>query len=406
MTVDQAVTLISKNVLKYLEDQGKKELFVGKFDGPKTSGGRLLENKIRDGLKEKGVKVLEDEVEASWVLKGQLSTDTSRSPVVRVKLELQDSRGATVLAFTKLFRDDPEVKDAVGESLPDEAKTPDAVVPIDKTTEIPKIVGGSFDNVSPVEKKLGRKADAPASDAQDKGKSDAVAEARLIPGAVLAESIENPSFFAEAGTRVRASEKSGFGIEIRACPTDSGPFVPVKVVDRGGRAFVNLSPGQFFQVHVFNNEKYDVGMELRMDGINTMHFQEGAKPLERENGKWLIRAGSQGVAVKGWFINPKTVDRFILKPEPDSVAASLSRPHALGTIHASFFMARMPSQGQSNFDAVFGGPRNDAVGRGAPTEFNGQMEERVFESRQALAGISILYRNPTPPDLPPAAPAQ
>ncbi|MFN8707725.1 MAG: hypothetical protein ACK526_21150 [Planctomyces sp.] len=410
-SVDEVVALISKNVLKYLEDQGKKELFVDQFKGPKTSGGRLLEAQIREKLKADGVTILADDLEASWTLRGQLSTDTTgKNAIVAVKVELLDGGGNSKAEFKKRFRDDPEVQAALEDSLPSGVDKTEADAVIDGTDNVSKLVPVTSDTKSKVEAVIGTKADAPAlttSVTAPKGQAsvEQAVAARAIPAKVQKEALVSPSFFAEAGTRVRASDKSGFGIEIRASPTVDGQFVPVPVEDRGGRAFVNLPPEQFFQIHVFNNEKFDVGMELRMDGINTMHFQEGAPDSVREDGKWLIRAGSQGVAVKGWFINPGRVDRFIIKPEPDGVAASLGRPHTIGTIQASFFMARTVGQGPSAFASVFDQTKN-SVGRGAPTEFNGRMEERVFESGQSLASIAILYRNPTPPDLPPAAAAQ
>ena len=274
---------------------------------------------------------------------------------------------------------------------------------LDGADDVAKVAATTVDNQSRVEAATGVSAEStPTKLAETPAESARQAvKIRNIPTSLQKDAITNPSFFADGPTRVRASSTSGFGLEIRASNTEVGPFVPVPVEDKGGRAFVNLQQEQFFEILVFNNESFDVGLELRMDGINTMHFAEGATPEFREDGKWLIRAGTQGAAIKGWFINPARVDRFIIKAEPDGVAAELGRPHSIGTIQASFFMARSPGQGPSQFASLFDQTRN-AVGRGAPTEFGGTMETRVFESGQSLASIAVIYRNPTPPDLPPA----
>jgi hypothetical protein len=399
----EAVELITKHVVKYLEDRGIKEIFVDQFKGPKTSGGRLLEVLIRDRLRKEGVTILKDGLNASWTLRGQLSTDTTgENVIVAVKVDLLDGNENSKAEFKKRFREDPEVQAAILDSLPDGVENTEADALIDRLTDVLKLVPTTCDVMSKFEAEIGQKADAPASTIAEEGAKDRerLTSIRKIPGQVLKQAIQNSSFLAVAGTQVRASDKSGFGIEIRVCPTVDGPFVAVPVVDRGGRAFVNLPPGQFFQVHVFNNEKFDVGMELRMDGISTMHLQEGVPNSERQNGKWLIRAGSQGVAVRGWFINPGKVERFINKPEPDGVAASFGKPHQIGTIQALFFIARTREQGDSVFDVVF----NRCYKCGLPacrlidpesTEAD-SVEYFLGVSPFPLASISLLHRNPTP----------
>ncbi len=413
-SVDEVVGLISKNVLRYLEDQGKKELFVDQFKGPKTSGGRLLETRIREKLKADGVVILSDDLEASWTLRGTLSVDTSgKSAIVAVKVELLDGGGNSKAEFKKRFKDDPAVQEAIAESLPPGTATADADALIDVPDDVNKVVPQTVDTQSKVEEKTGVPVETaktapkaastsgtPIASVVEEAKK--ILEMRAIPKTVQLDAIESPSFFADGQTLVRPSSKSGFGLEIRVSTSELGPFVPIVVENRGGQAFVNLQQGQFFQIHVFNNETFDVGMELRMDGINTMHFSENMTPTDRETGKWLILAGTKGAAIKGWFIHPQRVDRFVIKPEPEGVAAELGRPHQIGTIQASFFQARTRSQGPSAFAAIFDETRN-AVGRGAPVEFGGQMLERVFESGQSLASIAIKYKNPSPPDLPPAA---
>ena len=107
-SVDDVVDMIVKHVVKYLEDQGKKELFIDQFKGPRTSGGRLLETKVREKLKASGVEIKADDLEASWTLEGKLSTDTSgRSAIVAVRIELFDNGRNSMAEFTKRFRSDP-----------------------------------------------------------------------------------------------------------------------------------------------------------------------------------------------------------------------------------------------------------------------------------------------------------
>jgi hypothetical protein len=406
-SIDEVVDLIAKNVLKYMEDQvgkAKKELFIDQFKGPKTGAGRLLETRIRQKLTDGGVEILQDDLEASWTLTGRLATDTTgKSAIVSVRLGLLDSGGNSRVEFNNRFRDDEEVQAALKKSIGDSTLSNDVDAILDRPVDVEKLAATTVDNQTPVLTALTNASAAGATG----GKADQATQAkkiRDIPGELQKEAIANPKFFADGTTRVRASENSDFGIEIRVSASPAGPFVPIVVQDKGGRAFVDLQQEQFFQVHVFNNSQtQDVGLQLRMDGINSMHFAEGADAKFHEDGKWLIRAGTQGAAIQGWFINSQQVDRFIIKAEPDGVAANvktLGRPHPIGTIQAIFFGALQVTEEPSLFAAAFGNTKN-AVGRGVPVKFGGTMEKRRFEEGQSLASISVLYRNPSPADLPP-----
>ncbi|MCA9051856.1 MAG: hypothetical protein KDA89_24125 [Planctomycetaceae bacterium] len=395
-SIDDAVNLIARNVLEYLEDQGKKELFVDQFKGPKTSGGRLIESRVRERLKTEGVTILKDDLEASWTLRGQLSTDTSgKSAIMAVQVELFDAGGNSKGEFRNRFREDIEVLKKLEESLPPEKEVkeldPRTIAVIDGSNDVSRLAATTQDTQSEVEKLSGTKAEG-SPQKLDGSPSVAIKKAQeiqRIPTSLQKQALENPSFFADGATLVRASSASKFALEIRVSDNENGPFIPVAVEDKGGRAFVPLLQDQFFQVHVTNDGPFDVGLELRMDGINTMEFAEGTDPGFREDGKWLIKAGTRSAAIKGWFINPTKVDRFIIKAEPDGVAAALGRPHSIGTIQATFFMARTTSQGPSQFASLLGNARN-AVGRGASTDFDGTMEVRTFENGNSLASIALL----------------
>jgi hypothetical protein len=397
-SVNEVANLISKNVLRYVEDHEKKELFIDQFKGPKTSGGRLLETLIRQKLKADGVTILEDDVEASWTLQGRLSTDTSgKNAIVTVTVELLNAHGNSIAEFKRRFREDPEVKAELVNSLPVGSDSSNIDAALNGADDVARIIATTVDNQSPVEAATGRPVENDATTTNGvtaEGIKKALV-VRALVNRLQKEAIETPKVFLDGPTHVKASQSSGFGIEIRVSATENGPFVSVPVQSRGGRAIVDLQQDQFFQVHVFNSENFDVGVQLNMDGINIMYFAEGQARRFREDGKWLIPAGTEA-AVKGWFIAPAQFDRFVIKAVPDGVAAALGRPHRIGTIQASFFMARAPKQGRSDFTVFFPQMRY-TVERFVSTIDQSIRRSHRIELEQVLARISILYLNPVEP---------
>jgi len=405
-TLDEAVESVSESVRRYLAERGEDGIAIGPISGPKTGTGRLIETRLTEALKDKGIKIL-DEFDAKWELRGSFKVDPSGNfPFVGLNVMLFDSNGAELSAFRERFNQETaEARQAVnstntptGAPAGSDAGQITTGVPITESTAVAVLAGATTDLQSAVQETTNDSVTAPVGDTQTPSLPDK-AKARAARDAELKDAIANPTFHVVSPTAIAASDTSPFHVEILAAETPGNPFRRLNIEKDGeDRAFVPLTEGNQYGVHVINTAAFDVGVELLIDGINTLEFAEDS--LNRETGKWVIAAGSSGF-IKGWYVNPNHIDTFVVVPDQQGVAATLGRPQQIGTITATIYPAFEGDQAPA-FEQLLaaGNESRGGTGKGAAEGFQGALLKRHYGT-QPLAIISVHYNNPVPPiDLP------
>lgn len=160
----------------------------------------------------------------------------------------------------------------------------------------------------------------------------------------LIDSLNNPGFFSVNETTIAASSSSPYHVQVKVLRAGSSDYETLGIREVGnGLAFCDLKEGDRYSIIVTNTAPHDVGVELMIDGINSLHLSE--VPGFAETGKWLIRGtnANGGVPysarIDGWYRNPEQVYEFQVTSEPDAVATALGFPAKIGTITATFYGA-------------------------------------------------------------------
>lgn len=188
-------------------------------------------------------------------------------------------------------------------------------------------------------------------------------------------------------------ETSPFRIEILARPANGSEYLPVTIQDKSGLAFAPLQEGELYAVRIYNDADFDVGVELLIDGLNTLEFSE--QPGFKETGKWVIRAHSSGT-IKGYHVNNETVDAFQIAARPTGpVQDRLANPDRIGTVLAAFHVAWPEDQTPPLVARILGQSRNLLTIRGPRIEAPSDTVERVF-CKTAVAFVGVRYLNPKP----------
>lgn len=407
VTLDDAIAFIAERVELYMADQGQQELFIETFTGPPSINAKRVEQGVRDKLESKSkVKVIADPLDASWKLVGNLAVDPDDATRFKITVRLLDKNGAELTSFPKEFNEGKGNEAGAGADIPKETKDAKgggagnvAQVEVNRASDAPVLASINADVQTPVEKIVGKAANAPLPENLDDAKR---IEAKSAAKEAISTAFKKPQFFPQpnAPSQIRASAESKFSLEIRVSKSPNGPYTPITPRNRGGKAFIDLKEGDYFEVQVTNGNAFDCGVELLLDGINSMNFSEN--PAIKESGKWLIKKESSGT-VTGWFVRngAQGIKRFLITSEPDGVAAKLGRPQKIGSIQANFYMAYTEDSEVPMFVAL-GGNGKGSIGEGVPTDFVGKIEARLFDKGLPLACISVLHSNPDPPaDLPP-----
>lgn len=274
-------------------------------------------------------------------------------------------------------------------------------VPIDNPTDVAILSGVTADLQTAVESATGVRPSVPNGPPEPVN-SDIRSKARNARDTALKQAISTAQFHQVGPTVVAASSSSRFHIEVLVARNQGAPFEPMPIETRGGFPFVPMTEGNLYRVRIHNNSDIDVGVELLIDGINTLHFAEN--PAIKESGKWVVTARSV-VDIQGWFVNQGTVDTFLITSVPEGVASQLGRPQRIGNITAVFFPAWEGNDVPAFEQLLAAGRSRGATGRGPSDSFRGRIVTRHFGT-QPLSIVSLRYKNPPPPaDLPTDSPA-
>ena len=141
------------------------------------------------------------------------------------------------------------------------------------------------------------------------------------------------------GAVVRSKEGSPYAIEILVGGN------PRAAENKDGLAFVSIRRGEEYAVRLINESPHETAVQLRIDGLSMFAFSETRHKDDTQKGEPLYTAiilppkkdGKPGEAViRGWHVNNKATDKFVVTEYAKSAAASLNHTANLGTITATF----------------------------------------------------------------------
>ncbi|MCA8998673.1 MAG: hypothetical protein KDA80_16860 [Planctomycetaceae bacterium] len=402
----ETLDILAEDVVAYMNENAKTKLSVDTFNGPRTGTGRTLSTGLIERLKTQGdLQVVDSEVDAQLVLRGDFTLEVNgTSPFVLLEVRLlnaengaeqKEFRSRITESFEKDFdlaaKETGSAKISQGpEKDPD--GTPKAQVAITDDKAVTTLAGPTADTTEAIEKAVDPQKPLDQITESDR-KLGLAARSKAI-----SDSIKNPSFHQVSATIMSASEESKFHMQLNVSETFNRNLNAFPIVDKGGIAFAPFQEGQFYSVTIINQESFDIGVELLIDGVNSMAFSENAE--FRDVGKWVIPAGRSG-NILGYFINPGSVDAFQVSGKPiGPVEETLADQSKIGTITAAIYACWEEGDTPPRAAKIVGDPADLRTVRGPRISTNIQTVQRVF-CETALAFMTVRYVNPDPPtDLP------
>jgi len=141
-----------------------------------------------------------------------------------------------------------------------------------------------------------------------------------------------------------------FSVEI-VCD-DHGSFVPAPIVANGGFGCVELNMGQAYRIIVKNNSPHEAVAAVTIDGLDVFTFADQKSP------GFLISPHGGTQEIRGWYINNRRADAFVVGKFAETPAAQLLGSAAdAGVICVQFSAAWTPGNRPSDEGGTLGGGR-------------------------------------------------
>ncbi len=168
-------------------------------------------------------------------------------------------------------------------------------------------------------------------------------------GAILANDEQAPFI---AGTQIKASLGSPYAIEILKRPANSKD--PLKTVEPelvNNQPFVPLFKGEVMQVRVLNYSSKEIGISMKLDGVDQFALSKVTKPL-------LDSQDQQLVDSKGKPLMGPRYRAFIVDPSKNGVPGEtiLTGWHKTNTISEEFELVGLGKGVRSLFPELVNGP--------------------------------------------------
>lgn len=186
---------------------------------------------------------------------------------------------------------------------------------------------------------------------------------RRIDAERRGESTNSP--FIDSAGRLRSSAKGEVAIGIRAKRVDdSGEYRPrpIRLID--GCPFVDLQPGDVYEVVLSNQSRREIAVFVTIDGLSTFAFSEMRDPKTKRPSYsfYALDPGTETV-VMGWHRRdkaPNNFDSFLVKNFGEGVSKHGVEPVAnVGLIQAA--VAFVAPQAKGGSETGFGPPRSQEV---------------------------------------------
>ena len=377
-----------------------KTLRLGRFENAHSSAGRRIETELIRRLEAAGIPIVgEGAYEAE--VRGELNHyDAGEYAAATLITSLYDADGDEIESFRRRLdaATDQSRADLAADlesqrpGDPGNRLTSGAV--IDNAQDVALLHGATVDVVDSVEKAIGEKLLPPKSGGIKPTKVSVRPQSQLIARVAVDRSIRDaivkPGFHLREMTRLGSGAESPFRIELLVTERGrSGPYTPVPLIDVDGRAYAELQEGQYYAVRIHNDSPIDVGVELNIDGINSLALSQVES--YRRIGKWVVAAGGTGL-IRGWQTARGKEERFLVTTIQQSVAASLGRPQEIGMVTAAFYPAWTGDEPPPYERLVAGSTRRIATGRGPVVNVQDRSAVRSYGT-EPLSLVTVRYRN-------------
>jgi len=301
-------------------------------DVPASSGPGICEQ-MRLELHQVGIRVeTSARLKIKGTYEGAIEEKTSRL-MLSLKVQVVDERDVTIINLNR---------SAYGEEVVLSALAPTLMLPLD---------------------------------ADEKGREDAVIK------------VFDKATVHITDNRVKPAAECPYGVEVWV--KEGREYRPRMPRDEKGLAYVPLKRDDIYAVRLVNDSDHEAAVTLAIDGLHTLSFSE---IKERNTGRPVLMPflipPKKAVLIKGWVINLKRSDEFLVTGYAQSAVKELnSDPDKVGTISVSF-AAAWPKSSRPPADEPKG-KSGDFTGRGAPVETPFQSEERKIGITRAV--VSIRY---------------
>ena len=290
--LQRGLTDVAQNLKKLLAGRGEQGIAVGQFTGPPnfpTSGGPGIVKALSEELGRSGVDV---KVRANLGVTG-----TYRAIGEKAGVSLQGGPKVVVpgLDFeVTMLVIKAQVEDASGKRLVDYEQK------INDPNTISRIFGLTFES-------------PPGN-----------------PAKPIEESIAKPSVHVD-GSRIRASAKSPYGIELLVRPAGGKERQPREARVEDGLAFVNIEREEVYAVRLINDSPHEAAVALSVDGLSMFAFSD------EKTARFMVVPPGESYVVVGWHRNFDEFNEFLITSYAKGAAALLGAdPANVGTITATF----------------------------------------------------------------------
>jgi hypothetical protein len=313
-TLLDATDEICADMKKFLDGQGKNKVRIGQFVGKSLEAGRassspLLKESLRISLLKQNIDVVDGK--AAFEVTGSFQAIEDE----------RTGRQAVILTVT--------LDDGLGNEFKFQGVSKG------------KAEKYYFENVPDVAKVLGINSYLPPNRPEKEQIID------------IKESIDHPTCLLD-GTRILAAKGAPFAVEILVAPETSvkrkaSDYNVKQPKDQKGLAFVPIAPKEAYAVRLYNRSKFDVAVDLCIDGLNMYYFSEKRDPKTKSPAyRYIIVPANRNVEVRGWYVTGQDSDEFTITPRANSAIAKAmaSNPADVGTVTANFFRAWDPEHGR------------------------------------------------------------
>jgi hypothetical protein len=205
---------------------------------------------------------------------------------------------------------------------------------------------------------------------------------RSARDAAIEKAVQHPATEATQAT-VRAERGSPYGVEVHV--KQGGRYVPQPVRTQDGRAFAPVDRGSSYGVALVNDSPHDALVTLTIDGINM--FQFSRLPYRQ-----VLVPARDRVLVRGWHVDNRTSEEFLVTSYAKSAAASVRSTAGLGTITAAFSAAWAPDAPPPSDEPPSPHEHSrDASGTGRGVKIGQTYVEEVRRSGVVRACVTIRY---------------
>jgi hypothetical protein len=277
---------VTKEVVRFLKDQGQDSVIVGQFTGPaqlSASGGPAISLALSEQLKAQGIAIKR---RSQFSVEGKYKVVDLKDPgkpdlaAIQIEGQIVNSSGDVV---KKLREREPPLLTSSA-----------AVAPLAGLTLVVPPNAGSV-NTIPAEVVINPPPTSP--DIKD--------------------------------TVVRPDRDCPYGIEVLVL--ENGTFVPRQPALDEGLAFIPIKRDDIYALRITNDSPYDAAVTISIDGVNVFAFSE-----HKEYSYAIFSAKKKGV-IKGWHRTNEKSDSFLVTDYSKSAAAeTLASTANVGTITATF----------------------------------------------------------------------